>query len=323
MHRQMANTRRLVIFGLAIACGIGAIGLQNAEAEGTRVWVRSLLPSTGFNADCDTAIFQMPAPLPPDAHFDFIGLHDPTLGATDAVPLQTSDCQDQLDTLVATTSNADFRLINGFPDADARLKNLRSNEVPKPASPDGTRFFLPPEGATPPPFPPTNSLPNAPLTLGEFRDIGGKMVLKCAGNGSASLRISLKGYTPNEVLTVWGIWLATPPGAPGPTIVPLPLGGTPNVIVPDRRGQANFERQLSFCPMDTAPDGSQLLVIDIAAHWDGSAYGAVPDVPLPNGVTGAAATFIDPVSEEPFTSVIGAGIVTVNRGIIRMRATKF
>ena len=303
----------------SVAATVLTIGLLTTPAASqTREWVRMLHPSTGINSDCDTPLFQMPAPLPADSHFDFIGLYDPDAPADgpqrDAIPLTPEDCQTSLDRLVATTSNAAFRAENGFPDPDSRLKNLRSHEVPKPAGPDGSRLFLPPEGTLPPPLPPSNSLPNVPLSLGAFRAVSGSLHLSCFDDGTADVRIELAGYTPNEILTVWAIWLTTPPGAPGPTSLPLPFGGTPNVVIPDATGAAIFERELGYCPLDPAPDGSQLVVIDIAAHWDGGAYGAIPDVPL------SEATFLpDPADpSSAFNSVIGAGIVTVNRGVIPM-----
>lgn len=315
----MSIQRRTQALLERVCVAILAIGLLTTPAlSQTREWVRMLYPSTGINSDCDTPLFEMPAPLPPDEHFDFIGLYDPNAPADgpdrDAIPLTPEDCQTGLGQLIATTSNAAFRAANGFPDPDSRLKNLRSNEVPKPAGPDGIRLFLPPEGMLPPPLPPSNSIPNAALTLGEFRAISGSMHLSCFEDGTADVRIDLAGYTPNEILTVWAIWLTTPPGAPGPASIPLPFGGTPNVVIPDATGAATFERELGYCPLDPAPDGSQLTVIDIAAHWDGSAYGAIPDVPL-----GEAMFLPDPTDpSSAFTSAIGAGIVTVNRGVIPM-----
>ena len=315
-HRPSASPLRNMALA-AFACTV--LLTQAAQASDTRVFVERLLPSTGFNSDCDTPIFRAPAPLPENAHFDFIGLHDPDAPADeptrDAIQLIPSDCSENLDRDIATTSNAAFRAANGgFPDADPRLKNLRTNEVPKAAMPDGTRLFLPPEGATPPPFPPTNSAPNTPLTLGEFRDVSGKMVLKCRADGSARVRLKVRGYRPNSLLTVWAVWLATAPGTPGPGVVPLPFGGVPNVLPIGKKGRGNFVRELSYCPRDIQPNGDQLMVLDIAEHLDGATYGALPDVPL------AASEFmLDPADPSTrFSSVIGAGIVTVNRGIINM-----
>jgi len=317
MHQPRTDRRHVqlsaLVFAIAVSLTSAALPAKAAET----VYVEPILPSTGLNSDCDTPLFEMPLPLPVDTHFDFIGLYDPNSPAEgperDAIELAPSDCSDQLETAIATTSNPDFRAANGFPEPDSRLKNLRSDEVPVIALPDGTRQFLPADGAVPAPFPPTRSQPSEALTLGEFRDVSGEMTLRCREDGSSSVRIRASGYRPNSLLTVWAIWFATPPGAPEPGIVPLPFGGAPNVLPIDRNGQGVFFRELGYCPKENQPNGDQLMVIDLAEHWDGNVYGAAPDLPF------VEATFQpDPSDPATFTSPIGAGIVTVNRGVINV-----
>ncbi len=290
-------------------------------ASDVRTWVKKLHPTTGFNTDCDTAIFSLPAPLPADLHFDFIGLYNPDAPAEgelrDAFTLQPSDCETSLGTHIATTSNLALLAALGAPEPDSRLKNLRTHEIPKIAAPDGTRFTLPPAGSVAPPFPPTNTATNMPLTLGEYRGVKGKMKVKCYADGTAHVRIKLRNYQPHELLTIWAIWLATPPGATEPAPVPLPFGGVPNVTVADHRGVARFTRTLSYCPMDIQPTGEQLLMLDIATHTDGNVYGAVPGTPP------ITATFVDPNdSSSTFTSPLSEGIVTLIRGAIPMTVHK-
>jgi hypothetical protein len=286
-------------------------------ADQTRIWVKKLHPSTGFNSDCDTPLFSLPAPLPPDMHFDFIGLYNPdapTQGEMrDAFTLQQSDCENSLEEHVASTSNMAFLATNGILAPDPRLKNLRTNEIPKVAAPDGVRFTLPPEGAVLPPLPPTNSAPNNPLTLKAFRSVRGMMLLKCRANGSARVQVTLRNYQPHELLTIWAVWLAIPPGAAEPAPTPAPFGGVPNAVVTDEHGFARFTRTLSYCPMDVQPNGAQLMFLDVTSHLDGSIYGAVPDTVL------VETTFVDPNDpSSTFTSPLSVGIVTVSRGLIPM-----
>ncbi len=286
-------------------------------AGDVRTWVKELHPTTGFNTDCNTPVFNLPAPLPADLHFDVIGLYNPDAPAEgemrDAFALQQSDCETSLGTHIATTSNLELLAMLGAPEPDSRLKNLRTNEIPKIASPDGTRFTLPPENSVAPPFPPTNNATNQALTLGEFRGVRGKMKVKCEAGGTAHVKLKLRNYQPHELLTVWAIWLATPPGAAGPAPVPLPFGGVPNVVVADKHGVARFTRTLSYCPMDIQPNGEQLLMLDIASHVDGNVYGAVPGTPP------IETTFVDPNDPSvTFTSPLSEGIVTLTRGAIPM-----
>jgi len=312
------NTRRKLFAHVPVLLLAAATVFPVTSVAGdVRTWVKKLHPTTGFNTDCNTPVFSLPAPLPADLHFDVIGLYNPDAPAQgemrDAIMLQQSDCENSLGTHIATTSNLDLLALLGAPEPDSRLKNLRTNEIPKIASPDGTRFTLPPENAVSPPFPPTNNATNQPLTLGEFRGVKGKMKVKCYADGTAHVKIKLRNYQPNELLTIWAIWLATPPGAPGPAPVPLPFGGVPNVVVANHHGVANFTRTLSYCPMDTQPNGEQLLMLDIASHVDGNVYGAVPGTPS------IEATFVDPNDpSSTFTSPLSEGIVTLTRGAIPM-----
>ncbi|MEL7536592.1 MAG: hypothetical protein AAFZ58_11560 [Pseudomonadota bacterium] len=299
---------------------LATIATSAAASENhTRVYYEFLHPSTGFNSDCNQPVFELPAPLAPDIHFDFIGLHNPHVSPgmpdNDALPLTPDACAYSADQAVATTTNPAFRIANGFPDVDARLKNRRSNEVPMPTLLDGTRIAAPPEGAVGAPFPTTHSQPAGPLTLGEFRNVGGIMTLRCRADGTAKIKIRVFGYRPNAMLTVWAIWFATPPGAPGPAIVPLPLGGVPNLVAINRRGHGVFVRELGYCPKDVQPNGDQMLVVDLAEHWDGATYGALPDQPF------TEFDFLENPTDPStrFRSYIG-GTVTLNRGVFRMTA---
>ncbi|MEL7024153.1 MAG: hypothetical protein AAGL69_10435 [Pseudomonadota bacterium] len=303
--------------GLALGVSMEASAGDAKKHKKQRVFTEYLRPSTGFNSDCNRPVFDLPAPLPAGLHFDFIGLHDPSVSPgmpdNDALPLSAVDCESDANREVATTTNVEFRTVNGFPDVDSRLKNRRSNEVPTAALLDGTRAALPPEGALGAPFPPTLSQPAGPMSLGEFRNVSGEMKLRCRKDGTAKVRLIVDGYRPNALITVWAVWFATPPGAPGPQIVPLPFGGVPNAVPINRHGRGVFVRELGYCPMDVQENGDRLLVLDLAEHWDGATYGALPEEPF------TLFNFLenpqDPTSV--FTSHIG-GTVTLNRGVFPM-----
>ena len=120
-----------------IACiSLTILSMGNVTfAELNQVLKVELYPTTGFNSDCDQPIFDLPDPLPSDLHFDFIGLYNPDAPEfgveRDALPLTMEDCTDSLNQFVASTSNLEFLAINGLPEPDSRLKNLRSHEIPK------------------------------------------------------------------------------------------------------------------------------------------------------------------------------------------------
>ncbi|MEM1437217.1 MAG: hypothetical protein AAGG11_24440, partial [Pseudomonadota bacterium] len=177
------------------------------------------------------------------------------------------------------------------------------------------RTALPPEGLLGAPFPPTHSLPANALTLDEFRDVRGIMKIRCRADGTAKVRMHVFGYRPNALVTVWAVWFATPPGAPGPTIVPLPFGGVPNLVAINGQGYGVFIRELGYCPKDVQENGDQLLVLDLAEHWDGSTYGALPDEPF------TEFKFLENPTDQStaYTSTVG-GTVTINRGVFRIRA---
>ena len=248
-------------------------GRQSVRIRGINV--------TGANRLCGEAVMQLdaiPAPLPVDFGGEFVGEFDPAPGAVDAIPLSPSNCND--DIVLATYTDNGFIDPLGIPEADDRIVNVPLNNVPVNATPTGVRLTLPPQGVLPAnPFPPTKSGSNESITLGDWLDVRGRMRIKCRSNGTASVRIRFRNLIPHGIYTMWGLWATTPPGAPGATLVPLPFGGVPNAFVPDRKGRAAFRRELAFCPLDTTPDGSQLLFISTAYHSDGSLYGATPELP--------------------------------------------
>ena len=126
----------------------------------------------------------------------------------------------------------------------------------------------------------TQAEPSGPITKGDWFKASGTLKVDCAPNGN-SVSINVKALVPNRVYTVWAIWL----DPSGPRFIPVPLGGVPNVIITDKQGDAIFERDLNFCPVDAAKegvDGKKLGLIEAHLHSDHVAYGAIP-APLASG----------------------------------------
>jgi hypothetical protein len=150
---------------------------------------------------------------------------------------------------------------------DPELVNIPLNEVPITVNGAGDTASLPPiseAGITEQ----SRSLPNDPVTLGDWLGARGRAKIRCAGEDSARIRIKFRGLVPNALYTLWG-FMELPEGGVGPR----PLGGVPNAFVPNANGSGSFDRALNFCPL---ADDSPLLDIVLALHTDGSIFGAVP-----------------------------------------------
>lgn len=233
---------------------------------------------TGPNDICGQPIWSMPAPLPPTIHGTSVGQFDPTPGALNALPLSPANCGGSI--LLATHTDPAFLAQIGFPDSDPRVRNIPLRQVPVIVAPNGLRLTIPPLGVLPPnPFPATKSSPGDPITLGAWRQATGSMEIMCPAAASPSVNFRFADLVANGIYSVWAVWKTTPPGAPGPGLIPLPLGGVPNIFVADKQGNGAFERDLAVCPLDLTPDGSQFLFVSVAYHSDGGLYGAVPELP--------------------------------------------
>ena len=113
-----------------------------------------------------------------------------------------------------------------------------------------------------------------PITLGDWLNGSGKMQIKCRKDGTALLRIKVKGLIPNRAYTVWAMWHRA-----NGSIFPQPFGGVPNAFITDKKGDAEMERELNFCPLEAAQDGiegNRLLSIITHLHSDHILYGGVP-----------------------------------------------
>ncbi len=113
-----------------------------------------------------------------------------------------------------------------------------------------------------------------PITLGDWLKASGIMQIHCQPDGTTRLRIQVRDLIPNRAYTVWAMWHL----ADG-RIFPQPYGGAPNAFITDKHGNAEFERELNFCPLTAAREGiegNRLLSIITHLHSDHILYGGVP-----------------------------------------------
>jgi len=256
---------------------------------------------TGINDLCGSPVFNLPAPegLSPTVHATVLGEYDPD--GELPIPLSPTNCND--DIVVATYTDPNFLARTGQPDIDSRLKNIPLREVPVISKPDGSCAVLPTLDSVPGnALPPTKSNPNDTITLGNWLNAGGRMYLRCKADGTAKVKLRYRNLIPNGVYSVWAIWNTTPPGASKARLFPVPLGGIPNVVIPDSKGRATFSRELASCPKDVTENGSIMLFIDLAYHSDSNLSGAFPQI-------GAAPTKFKMEDGTEFLSVFAPGAV--------------
>ncbi len=258
--------------------------------------------ATGINDLCGLPLFNLAVieGIPPTIHATILGEYNPD-GET-PIPISPSNCDD--DIVVVTNTDPNFLARAGLPDIDIRLKNIPLRDVPVISSPDGRRSTLPSLNSVPGnALPPTKSNPNGVIKLGDWLNAQGWMYLRCNADGTAKVKIRFKNLIPNGLYSLWGLWNATPPGASQARLVPVPLGGIPNAMVPDEQGRATFTRQLASCPKDQAEDESIMLFVDLAYHSDGDLSGAFPQI------VGSPTKFKTKDGTE-FSSVLVPGAVT-------------
>ena len=248
-----------------------------ANNDGSRHYFEHGIAVTGLNDLCGSPVFSLPAPgsLPPTFHATTLGEYDP--GGALPIPISPTNCND--DIVVTTNTDLNFLTAVGLPDIDSRLKNIPLREVPVISNPDGSRSAVPALESVPGnALPPTKSNPNYTITLGDWLDARGWMSLRCKADGTARVKLKFKNLIPNGVYSLWGLWNTLRPGAVNTRITPVPLGGIPNVMIPDRKGKATFVRELASCPKDVTANGSIMMFIDLAYHSDNNVSGAFPQI---------------------------------------------
>lgn len=264
----------LTVLAVTLTISVNDVYAKNKH-HSTRIWKIAGTAVTGPNDRCGEAEWILPAPFPPDLHFTVSASLNPEPGAEDGIELSPSHCDSDL--ILATHSNLMLNDLAGLPDAHPRMKNIPLHQVPVKATLEGVRMFLPDESmSNGNPFPPTRSLPNDPITLGQWMKGRGSMTIHCYADGSANINVKFRNLIQNGVYSLVATWITTLPGTTETTFAPLPFGGIPNEIIADSHGYSAMKRNLSHCPMDDAPDGSSIMFVDLGYHMDGSTKGVFP-----------------------------------------------
>ncbi|MCH9698025.1 MAG: hypothetical protein K0U68_07985 [Gammaproteobacteria bacterium] len=204
------------------------------------------------------------------------------------------------DTVLATGLDENFLQALGLSaaDFDPNPVNIPFHQVPVIVNPfTGERASVGPGNQATGPVP-SRSGPLHPVTLHDWLQAGGRLDVRCADDGTASIRIRLNGLVPNGVYTVWALF-GDDVNADGieDRMLPVALGGVPNVLIPDHKGNAVFARELGFCP----GDDPHMKLIDVTYHSDGNVFGGTVDLFLP-GFPGFAVTNTHvafPINAEP------------------------
>jgi len=282
-----------------------SLGLS-AEAQ-TREHRAVGVAQTGPNDRCGDPIWTFTGlATGPGARGTFIGLRDDNIAAVSAIPLVASDCGPtpaDPDALVATNYDAAFGTHRGWTVPSPDLENLGFRSIPVPAG-NGVRAPIPLPGSVPPnPLPPTIAEPTDPVTLERWLSASGDLEIICddAAN-TASIAAQARNLIPNGVYTMWGQWLEPS----GTSLLVVPFGGLPNSMVADEQGNAEYCREVRFCPLDLAPDASELQLLSLVYHGDGVSYGSVPFEAF------TTRAFVG-VASLPFLSSIPGGIVSFDQ----------
>lgn len=130
------------------------------------------------------------------------------------------------------------------------------------------------------PTQPSQALPLEQVTLKDWLSANGTARFYCTDKINA-VYIKVKSLLPNRLYTVWGLYETAEGKFKAAT-----LGGTPNAIATDKKGNGTFKRELNFCPGDTTELGARLIAMDIIYHSDHQVYAGVPGLALNSMITG-------------------------------------
>jgi hypothetical protein len=288
-------------------------GIAVATAHAQTTVLRSVgVAQTGPNSICGEEVWGLTGIVSgPESHGSFLGIRDDSFGATEAIPIGSAYCALGNPNVVLATSYDDaYGAARSWIAPSNQLENLGLRSVPVPAG-NGVYTPIPLPGSAPPnPLPPTITAPTTPITLGSWRSVGGDLEITCETDDTASVAASMHDLVAHGTYTMWGHWV-DPAGAQ--TLVPF--GGLPNTIVADADGNAEFCRELVYCPLDLTPDGSELQYLTLMyMAAGGQTFGAVPyEVFTESPFTGVVTL--------PFLSSTPGGIVSFDHIAFRINAT--
>lgn len=198
-------------------------------------------------------------PDPTGGSFTFVAGFNPD--GPDPIPLTENT---PLDTLLATTFSPVLHALIGLPDPDPALLNVPINSTPVGVGPTINARAPVLNALDAPPTTVTSS--REPVTLGQWLDASGKAKIKCRNDGTTTIDLKFKKLIPNGVYT---LWFET-------TFSPSPLGGLPNVMIPDDHGKASYSRTVAGCILEPVPGENFVTAITVEYHSDGQVYGGFP-----------------------------------------------
>jgi len=140
----------------------------------------------------------------------FLGKRDGSFGATEALPISSTDCDPNAgipNVLVATSYDDAFGAFRGWTVPNVALENLSFRSIPVPAG-NGVRAPIPFPGSVPPnPLPPTIAEPTDPVTLVSWLDASGDLEIVCDDStGTATIAVKMSNLVANGVYTMWSQW---------------------------------------------------------------------------------------------------------------------
>ncbi len=198
-------------------------------------------------------------------------------GGANPLPLtpQTPD-----DALLATVVDPAFWNLVGLNPrpVDPALVNVPLRQVATNVGFDGqTRFPLPGSGdAQFIEF--SQREPADPIDLATWNRARGVVSVTCDEGGASQIGLAARNLLPNRLYSVWGLI-----DVPNFGVQWHAVGGLPNVLVTDDKGQGTFNCALNSCPLSSAPNEPELLALDLMYHSDHMLNGAHPSVPMAGG----------------------------------------
>ena len=282
----------------------GPAGEAGAQSPGVAVAMSAnaqtfeAVVSTGLNRSLGQPLLEfsfMSDPFKKQWGFEMLGVYNPD----GPLPLPlTADTPDSavLASLVDAEGVGPPQAISQ--NVPPELVNVPLRDIGTYANPKLARGGAIPSQSDGPVIGATQADPSGPITKGDWFKAFGTLISDCAPAGN-SVTVNVKSLVPNRLYTVWVLWL----DPSGPKMIPVPLGGAPNVIITNNLGDGTLVRDLNFCPVDAAKegvDGKRLAEIGIHLHSDHAAYGPVP-APLAAGFPPGT------VLHEHLTFRLGAG----------------
>jgi hypothetical protein len=213
---------------------------------------------------------------PPFGTFGFV-----TIGAYNPdgpMPIRLSEDMPK-STLMATMIDPNVLAATGvsLDEVDLSWLNVPLREVPVHYSFGKTKPFLglfdtdPSEKG--------QAMPMDPITIERWMKASGVAKIVCESDHRASLKLQMKDLIPNRM---YGVWSTLGPSKRGDAEVfpSIAVGGTPNIFVTDKAGNATYEREMQFCPMRPETTDRAMLVINVQLHSNHQNYGGINGPPI-------------------------------------------